>query len=334
MSQGLIMDASVAVNNMPTQGMLAVVKKQRLQDFFFHKITLTFSLLVLFALMGIIVSLIINAWPAFSKFGLSFIWRVEWDIVNQEFGAAIAIFGTVMSAVIALIIAVPLSFGIALFLTETCPTYLRRPLGTAIELLAAVPSIIYGMFGLFVFAPLFADYGQPALQSVLGKMPIIGSLFGGAMNGIGILAAGIVLAFMILPFIAAVMRDVFEIVPPVLRESAYGLGCTTWEVVRHIVLPYTQKGVIGGIMLGMGRALGETMAVTFVIGNSQRLSTSLFSPGTSIASTLANEFGEADDFHLSTLFALGFLLFVITLVVLAAAKIMIRRTEKSKGSKT
>ena len=334
MSQGLIMDASVAVNNMPTQGMLAVVKKQRLQDFFFHKITLTFSLLVLFALMGIIVSLIINAWPAFSKFGLSFIWRVEWDIVNQEFGAAIAIFGTVMSAVIALIIAVPLSFGIALFLTETCPTYLRRPLGTAIELLAAVPSIIYGMFGLFVFAPLFADYGQPALQSVLGKMPIIGSLFGGAMNGIGILAAGIVLAFMILPFIAAVMRDVFEIVPPVLRESAYGLGCTTWEVVRHIVLPYTQKGVIGGIMLGMGRALGETMAVTFVIGNSQRLSASLFSPGTSIASTLANEFGEADDFHLSTLFALGLLLFVITLVVLAAAKIMIRRTEKSKGIKT
>ena len=334
MSQGLIMDASVAVSNMPTQGILAVVKKQRLQDFFFHKITLTFSLLVLFALMGIIVSLIINAWPAFSKFGLSFIWRVEWDIVNQEFGAAIAIFGTVMSAVIALIIAVPLSFGIALFLTETCPTYLRRPLGTAIELLAAVPSIIYGMFGLFVFAPLFADYGQPALQSVLGKMPIIGSLFGGAMNGIGILAAGIVLAFMILPFIAAVMRDVFEIVPPVLRESAYGLGCTTWEVVRHIVLPYTQKGVIGGIMLGMGRALGETMAVTFVIGNSQRLSASLFSPGTSIASTLANEFGEADDFHLSTLFALGLLLFVITLVVLAAAKIMIRRTEKSKGIKT
>jgi phosphate transport system permease protein len=334
MSQGLIMDASVAVSNMPAQGMLAVVKKQRLQDFFFHKITLTFSLLVLFALMGIIVSLIINAWPAFLKFGLSFIWRVEWDIVNQEFGAAIAIFGTVMSAVIALIIAVPLSFGIALFLTQTCPTYLRRPLGTAIELLAAVPSIIYGMFGLFVFAPLFADYGQPALQSVLGKMPIIGSLFGGAMNGIGILAAGIVLAFMILPFIAAVMRDVFEIVPPVLRESAYGLGCTTWEVVRHIVLPYTQKGVIGGIMLGMGRALGETMAVTFVIGNSQRLSASLFSPGTSIASTLANEFGEADDFHLSTLFALGFLLFVITLVVLAAAKIMIRRTEKSKGSKT
>ena len=228
----------------------------------------------------------------------------------------------------------PLSFGIAVFLTETCPVALRRPLGTAIELLAAVPSIIYGMFGLFVFAPLFAEYGQPALQSPLGQMPIFSSLFGGAMNGIGILAAGIVLAFMILPFIAAVMRDVFEIVPPVLRESAYGIGCSTWEVVRNIVLPYTQKGVIGGVMLGLGRALGETMAVTFVIGNSQRLGTSLFSPGTSIASTLANEFGEADDFHLSTLFALGFLLFVITFVVLALAKWMMARTEKSKGAKT
>ncbi len=201
---------------------MAVVRRQRLQDFFFHKITWLFSMLVLVALLGIIVSLVISAWPALSKFGLNFVWRVEWDIVNEEFGAAIAIFGTVISAAIALLIAVPLSFGIALFLTENCPVALRRPLGTAIELLAAVPSIIYGMFGLFIFAPLFAEYGQPALQSTLGQMPIIGTLFGGAMNGIGILAAGIVLAFMILPFIAAVMRDVFEIVPPVLRESATG----------------------------------------------------------------------------------------------------------------
>lgn len=328
------MNTMDAANSATSANMMAVVKRQRIQDFFFHKITLGFSLLVLFALMGIIISLIINAWPAFAKFGVGFVWRVEWDIINGEFGAAIAIFGTVVSALIALVIAVPLSFGIALFLTETCPTSLRRPLGTAIELLAAVPSIIYGMFGLFIFAPLFAEYGQPALQSTLGQMPLIGPFFGGAMNGIGILAAGIILAFMVLPFIAAVMRDVFEIVPPILRESAYGLGCTTWEVVRHIVLPYTQKGVIGGIMLGMGRALGETMAVTFVIGNSQRISASLFSPGTSIASTLANEFGEADDFHLSTLFALGFLLFVITFVVLAAAKIMINRSEKAKGTKT
>jgi phosphate transport system permease protein len=295
---------------------------------------MSFSLLVLVALVGIIGSLLFNAWPAFQKFGIEFIWRIEWDIINEEFGALIAIYGTVMSATIALIIAVPLSFGIALFLTETCPTWLRRPIGTAVELLAAVPSIIYGMFGLFIFAPLFAEYGQPALQSTLGQMPLIGPLFGGAMNGIGILAAGIILAFMILPFIAAVMRDVFEIVPPILRESAYGVGCTTWEVVRYVVLPYTQRGVIGGIMLGLGRALGETMAVTFVIGNSQRLLTSLFAPGTSIASTLANEFGEADDFHLSTLFALGFLLFVITFVVLALAKILIIRTERAKGTRT
>jgi phosphate transport system permease protein len=309
----------------------AVASRQRWQDFLFHKVTMLFSLLVLAALLGIIVSLFINAWPAFQKFGLNFVWRVEWDIVNEEFGAAIAIVGTLLSASIALLLAVPLAFGIALFLTETCPVWLRRPLGTAIELLAAVPSIIYGMFGLFIFAPLFAEYGQPALQSTLGQMPLIAPLFGGAMNGIGILAAGIVLAFMVLPFIAAVMRDVFEIVPPILRESAYGLGCTTWEVVRKVVLPYTQKGVIGGIMLGLGRALGETMAVTFVIGNSQRLSASLFSPGTSIASTLANEFGEAADFHLSTLFALGFLLFVITFVVLALAKLMISRAEKAKG---
>ena len=328
------MNSSASDSGLLDQKRLDVVRRQRLQDFLFHKVTLSFSLIVLAALAGILISLIITAWPAFKKFGLEFIWRIEWDIVNEEFGAAIAIFGTVVSSGIALLIAVPLSFGIALFLTETCPVWLRRPLGTAVELLAAVPSIIYGMFGLFIFAPLFAEYGQPAMQSTLGQMPLIGPLFGGAMNGIGILAAGLILAFMILPFIAAVMRDVFEIVPPILRESAYGVGCTTWEVVRYVVLPYTQQGVIGGIMLGLGRALGETMAVTFVIGNSQRISSSLFAPGSSIASTLANEFGEADDFHLSTLFALGFLLFVITFVVLAFAKILIIRTERAKGTKT
>ena len=314
------------------QRMLSIVKRQQIQDFFFHKITLTFSLIVLVALLGIIVSLFVNAWPAFQKFGFEFIWRVEWDIVNEEFGAAIAVVGTLVSATIALLIAVPLSFGVALFLTETCPVWLRRPLGTAVELLAAVPSIIYGMFGLFIFAPLFAEHGQPALQSTLGQMPLIGGFFGGAMNGIGILAAGLVLAFMVLPFVAAVMRDVFEIVPPILRESAYGLGCTTWEVVRYVVLPYTQKGVVGGVMLGLGRALGETMAVTFVIGNANRMPTSLFSPGTSIASTLANEFGEAADMHMSALFGLGFLLFVITFFVLAIAKVMLIRAEKAKGN--
>ena len=311
--------------------MVVIAKRQRFQDIVFHRLTQTFSLLVLLALTGIIASLFINAWPAFQKFGINFIWRVEWDIVNEEFGAAISIVGTLASAGIAMLIAVPLAFGIAVFLTETCPTWLRRPLGTAIELLAAVPSIIYGMFGLFVFAPLFADYMQVPLQKILGGMPLVGFLFGGSTNGMGILAAGIVLAFMVLPFIAAVMRDVFEITPPILRESAYGLGCTTWEVIRNVVLPYTQKGVIGGIMLGLGRALGETMAVTFVIGNANRMPTSLFSPGTSIASTLANEFGEAAEFHIATLFALAFLLFAITFVVLAMAKVLINRTEKAKG---
>ncbi len=311
--------------------MVAIAKKQRFQDAIFHRVTQAFSLLVLAALLGIILSLFVNAWPTFQKFGFQFLWHVEWDIIKEDFGAAIAIVGTVTSAGIALLIAVPLAFGIAVFLTETCPVWLRRPLGTAIELLAAVPSIIYGMFGLFVFAPIFADYLQIPLQKILGGMPLVGFLFGGATNGMGILAAGIVLAFMVLPFIAAVMRDVFEITPPILRESAYGLGCTTWEVVRKVVLPYTQKGVIGGIMLGLGRALGETMAVTFVIGNANRMPTSLFSPGTSIASVLANEFGEAEALHFSTLFALGFLLFVITFVVLAVAKVMILRAEKAKG---
>ena len=302
--------------------MAAIARRQRWQDVLFHRGTQAFSLLVLAALIGILVSLFMSAWPTFKTFGLKFLWTVEWDVVNEQFGAAIAIVGTVLSAGIALLIAVPLAFGIALFLTENCPTWLRRPLGTAIELLAAVPSIIYGMFGLFVFAPIFADFIQTPLQQVLGGMPLVGWLFGGAVNGMGILAAGIV----------AVMRDVFEIVPPILRESAYGLGCTTWEVVRKVVLPYTHKGVIGGVMLGLGRALGETMAVTFVIGNANRMPTSLFSPGTSIASVLANEFGEAADLHLTTLFALGFLLFVITFVVLALAKLMIIRAERAKGT--
>ena len=312
--------------------MVMIAKKQRLQDFFFHRVTQGFSLLVLVALLGIIISLFINAWPTFQKFGLQFIWRIEWDVINQDFGGAIAIVGTIASAAIAMVLAVPLAFGVAVFLTETCPAWLRRPLGTSIELLAAVPSIIYGMFGLFVFAPLFADFIQVPVKALLGGMPLVGFLFGGATNGMGILAAGIVLAFMVLPFVAAVMRDVFEITPAILRESAYGLGCTTWEVVRQVVLPYTQKGVIGGVMVGLGRALGETMAVTFVIGNANRMPTSLFSPGTSIASVLANEFGEAEGLHFSTLFALGFLLFVITFVVLAAAKAMINRAEKAKGS--
>ena len=319
----------------PTPQALKIAKVQRIQDFLFYVITQFFALTVLIALMGILISLLINAWPALHTFGPSFFFSQDWDVVKGEFGGLIAIYGTVVTSVIALLIAVPLSFGIALFLTELCPSYLRRPLGTAVELLAAVPSIIYGMFGLFIFAPLFAEYIQPALAGTLGQVPGFGILFSGAFNGIGILCAGLILAMMILPFIASVMRDVFEIVPPILKESAYGLGCTTWEVVTHIVLPYTKGGVVGGVMLGLGRALGETMAVTFVIGNAHKISGSLFSPGNSIASTLANEFGEAEPgLHYSSLFALGLALFLITFVVLSLAKWMLIRAENKKGFKT
>jgi phosphate transport system permease protein len=318
-----------------TKALAAVMRRQRFQDFLFHKVTLLFALAVLAVLVGIIISLIVGAMPAFREFGLSFITTVEWDPVNDQYGALIAIVGTVATSFIALLIAFPLSFGIALFLTEICPAGLRRPLGTAVELLAGVPSIIYGMWGLFVFAPMFADYVQPALNKTLGQLPVIGALFKGPMMGIGILTAGLILAVMIIPFISSVMRDVFEIVPAVLKESAYGLGCTKWEVVRKIVLPYTKNGVVGGIMLGLGRALGETMAVTFVIGNAHKLSWSLFAPGNSIASTLANEFAEAESkLHISSLFALGLILFAITFIVLSAAKLMLMGLARNEGGKS
>ena len=306
----------------------------RWQDLLFHAITFGFAALVLMILVGIIASLVIGAWPALQHFGPGFISRVEWDPVNDEYGALIAIAGTLITSVIALLIAFPVSFGIALFLTEICPVWLKRPLGTAVELLAGVPSIIYGMWGLFVFAPLFADYVQPLLQAGLGELPVIGVLFQGPMMGIGLLTAGLILSVMIIPFIASVMRDVFETCPAVLKESAYALGCTRWEVVRKIVLPYTRIGVVGGVMLGLGRALGETMAVTFVIGNAHSLSWSIFAPGNSIASTLANEFAEAEaGLHMSSLFALGLILFVITFIVLAIAKLMLVRMSKNEGSK-
>ena len=314
--------------------MQSVVRKQRIQDWFFHKITMVFALTVLFVLVGIIISLINGAWPALKEFGPGFITTVEWDPVNDQFGAAIAIVGTLASAGIALLIAFPVSFGIALFLTEVCPVWLRRPLGTAVELLAGVPSIIYGMWGLFVFAPMFSEYVQPLLKSTFGALPFIGALFKGPTMGIGILTAGLILAVMIIPFIASVMRDVFEIVPAVLKESAYGLGCTRWEVVRKVVLPYTKTGVVGGVMLGLRRALGETMAVTFVIGNAAKLPNSLFSPGSSIASTLANEFAEASSkLHVSSLFALGLILFIITFIVLSGAKLMLMGLSRKEGVK-
>ena len=317
-----------------TRALVATMRNQRWQDFVFHKVTLGFALSVLLVLVGIIISLVIGAWPAFREFGPAFITTVEWDPVNDKYGALIAIVGTLITSFIALLIAFPISFGIALFLTEICPAWLRRPMGTAVELLAGVPSIIYGMWGLFVFAPFFAEYVQPALAATIGHVPMIGQLFRGPMMGIGILTAGLILSIMIIPFIASVMRDVFEVVPAVLKESAYALGCTKWEVVRKVVLPYTKIGVVGGVMLGLGRALGETMAITFVIGNANHLSWSLFAAGNSIASTLANEFAEADTpLHVSSLFALGLILFVITFIVLGAAKLMLVGLKRKEGTK-
>jgi phosphate transport system permease protein len=308
------------------------VRVFRLQDVFFHRTTQVFALVVLAALVGILASLGMEAWPSLKEFGPAFLWTNVWSVPDDEYGALAAIYGTVVTSVIALLIAVPISYGIALFLTETCPVWLRRALGTAIELLAGIPSIVYGIWGLFVFAPLFAEYVQPPLQAWLGDVPVVGGWFAGPPIGVGILTAGIVLALMVIPFIASVMRDVFETVPHVLKESAYGIGCTTWEVVRNVVLPYTRVGVIGGIMLGLGRALGETMAVTFVIGNANRINPGLFSPGTSIASTLANEFGEADPgLHIASLFALGLVLFVLTFVVLAISRWLISRSMGSEG---
>ncbi len=307
----------------------------RWQDALFEGATRVFALFVLATLLAILVALAIAAMPAWHKFGFSFFVTDVWNPVTMQFGALAPIYGTLVTAAIALLIGVPVSFGIALFLTEMCPPALKRPLGTAVELLAAIPSIIYGMWGLFVFAPFFGDYIQPALTRIFGDLWIIGPLFQGAPNGIGVLSAGIILAIMVIPFIASVMRDVFEVVPPVLKESAYGLGCTTWEVVWNVVLPYTRVGVIGGIMLGLGRALGETMAVTFLIGNAYKISASLFAPGNSIASALANEFNEAaDPVHSASLIMLGLVLFLLTFLVLAASRLLLAQLAKGEGKST
>jgi phosphate transport system permease protein len=305
-------------------------------DWIFFNLTRGFAVLTLLMLVGIIVSLIYGSWESIQRFGLGFLWGSEWNPPAEKFGALIPIYGTIVTSLIALIIAVPVSFGIALFLTELSPGWLRRPLGTAIELLAAIPSIVYGMWGLLVFVPIFATYVQPFLSSTLGEIPLLGALFSGAPMGLSILVAGIILAIMIIPFITAVMRDVFEVTPAMLKESAYGVGATTWEVVWNIVLPYTKVGVIGGIMLGLGRALGETMAVTFVIGNTNFLdSVSLFAPGNSITSTMANEFGEATPgLYTAALIELGLILFLITLVVLMFSKLLLLRLSRQEGSKT
>ncbi len=292
--------------------------------------------LTLALLAGIIASLVIGAAPAIREYGLGFLWNSEWDPVRNRYGGLVMIYGTLMTSFIALLIAVPVSFGIALFLTELSPNWLKRPLGTAIELLAAVPSIVYGMWGLLVFGPILATYVQQPLQAAFSGVPGLGALVSGPPVGIGILSAGIILAIMIIPFIAAVMRDVFEVTPPLLKESAYGLGSTTWEVVYKVVLPYTKTGVVGGIMLGLGRALGETMAVTFVIGNMNQLdSLSLFEAANSITSALANEFAEAGEgLHQASLIYLGLILFFITFVVLALSKVLLAQLKKSEGSRS
>jgi phosphate transport system permease protein len=292
--------------------------------------------LTLALLLGILISLIAGASPAIKEYGLSFLWRSEWDPVQDRYGGLVMIYGTLMTSVIALVIAVPVSFGIALFLTELSPQWLKRPLGVAIELLAAVPSIVFGMWGLLVFGPLLATYVQQPLQHVFKGVPVLGTLFAGPPVGIGLLSAGVILAIMIIPFIASVMRDVFEVTPPLLKESAYGLGSTTWEVVWNVVLPFTKTGVVGGIMLGLGRALGETMAVTFLIGNANQLnSISLFEPANSITSALANEFAEAGEgLHQASLIYLGLVLFFITFVVLAFSKLLLAQLKKGEGSKT
>ncbi len=311
------------------------LRLQRLGDFLFENVTRMFAFLVLMTLLAILASLVVTSLPAIKTFGLGFLWSDDWDPVRDRFGALVPIYGTLVSSGIAMLIALPISFGIAVFLTQMSPSWLKRPLGTAIELLAAIPSIIYGMWGLFVFTPVFSHYVQPVLIAVLGPVPGLGALFQGPPMGIGMLAAGVILAIMVIPFISSVMRDVFDLVPAVLKESAYGLGATTWEVVWKVVLPYTRSGVVGGIMLGLGRALGETMAVTFVIGNAQRLSVSLLAPGNSIASSLANEFAEAvGDLYTAALIELGLLLFLITTVVLALAKLMLLRMGRQEGGKS
>jgi len=307
--------------------------RQSLLDSAFKTATAFFALVVLLILGGVFASLLVGAWPALNTFGIGFVFSEVWNPVTGKFGALAPIYGTLVTALIAMLVGIPTSFGIALFLTELAPPWLKRPIGVAIELLAGIPSIIYGIWGLFVFAPIFQQTLQPFLIDTLGEMPLVGGLFSGPPFGIGILTAGLILGIMVLPFITAIMRDVFETVPAMVKESAYGLGATTWEVVWKVVLPYTRVGVVGGVMLGLGRALGETMAVTFVVGNAHRISASVMAPGTTISAAIANEFTEAvGDLYVSSLIALGLILFFITFTVLALAKLMLIRMHKRTGA--
>jgi phosphate transport system permease protein len=302
---------------------------QRLRERFFRGATQSAALTVLLLLGGVAVALFVGAWPALARFKLSFLTREIWNPVTDQYGALAPMYGTLVTSFLALLLAIPVSFGIAIFLTELAPVWLKRPVGVAIELLAAVPSIIYGIWGLFVLAPVLQAHVQPWLINWLGPLPLIGKLFQGPPYGIGVLTASFVLAIMVIPFISAVMRDVFETVPDVLKESGYGLGATTWEVIWQVVVPYARTGIIGGVMLGLGRALGETMAVTFVIGNAHRIGSSLLAPGTTISASIANEFTEAvGDLYTSSLVALGAILFLITFTVIAAARLMLMRLER------
>ena len=299
----------------------------------FRWMTLTAAVLVLLLLSGVIWTLVEGSIPAIQAFGFGFLSSDSWNPVTEKFGALAAIYGTLVTSLIAMVIAVPIGLGIAIFLTELCPMPLRRPIGVAIELLAGIPSIIYGIWGLFIFAPFLQSYVQPFLISTFGSIPVLSTLFAGPPYGIGTLTAGLILAIMVLPFVTSISRDVFETVPPILKESAYGMGCTTWEVVTNVVIPYTRGGVIGGVMLGLGRALGETMAVTFVIGNAHKIAGSILAPGTTISAIIANEFTEAvGDLYTSSLILLGLILFIITFFILAAARYMLMRLEKGKGA--
>jgi phosphate transport system permease protein len=315
------------------QARAATVRRFALTDAVFRNVTRAAAILVLVILGGVGISLVVGAWPALSAFGASFLVTQSWNPVTEKFGSLAPIYGTIVTAAIAILIAVPIGIGIAVFLTELCPRPLRRPIGIAVELLAGIPSIIYGIWGLFVFAPFLQKTVQPFIINLFHGVPGLSSLFAGPPYGIGLLTSALILAIMVLPFITSITKDVFDTVPPVLKESAYGIGCTTWEVTRRVVIPYTRVGIMGGVMLGLGRALGETMAVTFVIGNAHRISGSLFAPGTTISATIANEFTEADgELYTSSLVALGLILFVLTFIILAIARYMLMRIERRAGA--
>lgn len=324
------MTAATDMTSMPAAGAAAVRKTPKATfDLVFRTASFGAALLVLVLLAGIMVSMVVGGWPAFREFGLGFITSSVWDTQNEQYGAWPAIVGTLSTALIALVIGVPLSLGIAVYLTQLAPPWFKKPVATAIELLAAVPSIIYGMWGLFVFVPLFAAYVQIPLSNIVEGMPILGTvLYSRSPSGLGIFTAGFILAFMIVPFIASITRDMLEQIPSVLRESAYGIGATTWEVVRHVLVPQAGVSIIGAIMLGLGRALGETMAVTFVVGNANRLSSSILDPGSTIASRIANEFNEAMGLQLNSLIALGCILFFVTFVVLVIARLLVSRVKR------